>query len=294
MTTLQKKILYLAIYLTVVSNISIAASDSKLYGDIDNDGRVETVTWKKFASDEFGDYYQLFVIDDDGKLLWRGPRDKNDENPLIFSSLDIGISLPELLIDFDNDGYMELLSPMPQSDVSPTFYRKLRWRRGRFEPLPSTALMMSYNHKDRFVWRRRAGSFGSWVSNLTPYRDDLAKAEVTQYSGGVDVKMGIALIRFNRIGAVVLKWIKPLSYPYESTKNRASYAIDKSIGVVFGLDPYGDGFLSIRKKPNSTEIGRLYNGDRVEILGRSGKWYKIRDSRTGKIGWSYGKWIRIE
>lgn len=61
-------------------------------------------------------------------------------------------------------------------------------------------------------------------------------------------------------------------------------------GVVSGLDPNGDGFLSIRTKPKGAEIGRLYNGNKVKILKKSGKWYKIKTS-SGKTGWSHGNWI---
>lgn len=66
------------------------------------------------------------------------------------------------------------------------------------------------------------------------------------------------------------------------------------IGIVYGLDPYGDGFLSIRRQPKSTEIGRLYNSSKVEILGKRGKWYKVKDLSTGVVGWSHGKWISIQ
>ncbi len=68
----------------------------------------------------------------------------------------------------------------------------------------------------------------------------------------------------------------------------------KKIGIVYGLDPNDDGFLSIRRKPNSKEIGRLYNENRVEILGKRGEWYKIRTLNSGLVGWSYNKWIIVQ
>lgn len=76
-------------------------------------------------------------------------------------------------------------------------------------------------------------------------------------------------------------------------ENKSVSAQYKSIGIVFGLDPYGDGFLSIRAKPNSTKIGKLYNGDKVEILDKKGKWFKIRAIKSGIVGWSYSDWIRL-
>lgn len=71
-----------------------------------------------------------------------------------------------------------------------------------------------------------------------------------------------------------------------------STLLSSELGTIYGLDPNGDGFLSIRKKPKSTEIGRLYNGDKVKILDRSGKWYKIKDIRSNRVGWSHSNWIK--
>lgn len=265
-------------------------TDGKLQADIDNDGKDETVAWKKFASVDLGDYYQLLVIDNDGSLLWKGPKEKDDENPLVFSSLDFGVSMPQLLTDFDQDGYIELIAPEPQSDVSPTYYRKLRWKGSYFEPLLSNALILSSQNPNQFVWKKSSRSYGTWVSSLAPYSDVLAKAYITHYSAGEHVETGVALIRFNHSGATLYRWIKPMP---STQKHKKPSTRHKTMGLVHGLDPYGDGFLSIRKKPNATEIGRLYNGDRIEILGKKGKWYKIRDTRSGRVGWSHSNWISI-
>ncbi|MDD2450849.1 MAG: SH3 domain-containing protein [Sulfurovum sp.] len=253
----------------------------RLEGDIDKDGKTETIAWKKFLTADRGDYYQLLVFDDDGSLLWKGPEEEDEGNPYIYSSLDIGISLPELLMDIDNDGYTELLAPELQSDVSPVYYRKLRWRGSYFEPLLSNALMLTVEESNRFVWKRTSKPYGTWVSKLTPYGDGLVKADVTVYQKDQSVGSGVALLQFDREGANVYRWIEPLP-------------AHKVIGTVYGLDPYGDGFLSIRKYPNATEIGRLYNGDKVEILDRSGKWFKIRAMESGIVGWSHSNWIRTD
>jgi hypothetical protein len=264
--------------------------DGKFHADIDSDGKVETIGWKKFASTDLGDYYQLLVIDDEGSLLWEGPKEKDDGNPLIFFSLDFGVSMPELLIDFDNDGFIELLAPVPQSDVSPTYYRKLRWRGTYFEPLFSNALMLSALRSDQFVWRTTSQSYGTWVSKLAHQGSGLVKANVVEYTKNGSFQVGQALIRFDREGAKVERWLQPISHNTKKTKHKKAV---KVIGVVYGLDPNGDGFLSIRKKPGSAEIGRLYNGNRVKVLDRSGKWYKIKDLKSGRVGWSHSNWIKI-
>ncbi len=269
--------------------------DGKLQGDIDQDGKMEMVTWAKFASVDLGDYYQLLLLDDDGSLLWKGPREKDEGNPYIFSSLGIGVSLPQMLADIDDDGYVELLAPELQSDVRPIYYRKLRWRGTYFEPLLSNALMRSSPGSNRFVWQSTSKSHGTWISKLAPYGDDLTKANVMEYNKDGSVKTGVALIKFDRQGAVVYRWIEPIPSNADiNTHSEVLPAAHKTMGLVHGLDPQGDGFLSIRKKPRSTEIGRLYNGNKVEILGRSGKWYKIKDVKSGRVGWSHSHWITTD
>ncbi len=51
-----------------------------------------------------------------------------------------------------------------------------------------------------------------------------------------------------------------------------------ALGVITGLDPNGDGFLSVRSGPgvNYAEIDRLYNGDQVQLCdGDGGNWSGI-------------------
>ena len=66
------------------------------------------------------------------------------------------------------------------------------------------------------------------------------------------------------------------------------------IGIVHGLDPYGDGFLSLRSKPKGREIAHLYNGTKVKILDKRGPWYKVIKISTGQRGWTHGKWILVQ
>jgi len=270
--------------------------DGELQGDLDRDGRVERIVWRKVASTDLGDYYQLLLLDDQGSLIWKGPAKADYENPLLFYSLDFGESLPQLLVDFDLDGYMELLAPAAQSDVSPTYYRKLRWIEGHFEVLPQSALMLASPGSKHFVWKRGENSYGTWVSRMAPYRDGLAKADVTEYHGGEHAGTGVALIRFEHGGAVVSRWIEAMrSADGSGAAGSENLPVQSSAvtGLVHGLDPHGDGFLAIRSRPNGAMIGKLYNGERVEILDMRGGWYKIKESGSGRIGWSYGKWITV-
>lgn len=59
-----------------------------------------------------------------------------------------------------------------------------------------------------------------------------------------------------------------------------------------GLDPHGDNYLSMRTGPGGEyrEIDRIYNnGTRVEVLGQSGKWRKVR--HRGNTGWSHAGYL---
>ena len=183
-------------------------TDKKFQIDIDKDGKSETVLWKKFSTTELGDFYQLFVLDDDGSLLWKGPEKADDTDPLVFYALDTGVSLPQVLVDFDLDGNIELLAPMAQSDVSPTYYRKLRWRGDHFEPLLQSALMFDIDSKNRFVWKQAMGVGGTWVSKLSRTKGGEILAEITQMRdyGGVD--MGEVSIVFDTKGAMVKRVLR--------------------------------------------------------------------------------------
>jgi len=205
----MKNLLKLFLSFGIFFFLSESLSAEELFADIDSDGKNESVHWKSFGSDEQGEYYQLIVIDHDGNILWEGPKEKSSNNPYVFASLHYGISLPELLHDVDGDGYVELLAPEPQSDVSPTYYRQLRWKGNSFEKLSSRPLMMEDNN---FVWKNGEQIYGIWVSKFDVVtQDGLVKAHITQYNSDGVYKSGIAWLRFTPKGANVEQWIKPLS-----------------------------------------------------------------------------------
>jgi hypothetical protein len=84
-------------------------------------------------------------------------------------------------------------------------------------------------------------------------------------------------------------------------------------GVVFDLDPHGDGFLAVKAGPGLTflRIDKLYNGEQVYLCARAGDWYGIvyakeaqpchvdrpwvlSEPYTGpcRYGWAHGRWIK--
>jgi hypothetical protein len=56
-------------------------------------------------------------------------------------------------------------------------------------------------------------------------------------------------------------------------------------GIVRGLDPAGDGFLSVRLGPSKTyaETDRLYEGDVVFICSLHGDWYAVVYPADGRV-----------
>jgi hypothetical protein len=90
----------------------------------------------------------------------------------------------------------------------------------------------------------------------------------------------------------------------------------QSNGVIVGLDPNGDGFLSVRSGPGGRpyrEIDRVYNGQQVMVCGEQGSWYPVvytskqslecnvsspwavRQAYTGpcRYGWVHRRYVRI-
>jgi hypothetical protein len=101
---------------------------------------------------------------------------------------------------------------------------------------------------------------------------------------GMSKKITLAALAVLTVAAIGLSFSDPAS---------AEYCED----TVHGLSHYynlatGSGFLAVRSPPssNSRMLAQLFNGDRVEILGRQGSWYRVF---TGSVdGWSYRRWLR--
>jgi len=210
----MKKV-YIMIFTLLLSTVYLYSENNfegELAADIDHDGKLEMVQWNKFATTEAGNYYQLRVIGDNGEIIWEGPRDKNGENPFVPAVLDFGISIPELLADYDLDGNMELLMPELQSDISPTIYRRLRWNGNGFVLLRPAFLMATNKNMESFTWEKSPKTNGIWVSLFNgdgvQRSSGNIEVDIMMYDGGTNAKQAKALIKFDRTGAYVVKWIK--------------------------------------------------------------------------------------
>jgi hypothetical protein len=65
-----------------------------------------------------------------------------------------------------------------------------------------------------------------------------------------------------------------------------------TVAEITGLDPNGDGFLSVRSGPGGrpySEIDRVYNRDQVWICDRGhSPWYAVVYDRTGRLNCGVG------
>lgn len=70
-------------------------------------------------------------------------------------------------------------------------------------------------------------------------------------------------------------------------------------GTVHGLSAHynpatGAGFLAVRAgpRPAATQVGELFNGDKVEVFQRRGRWYKIATAELPLVeGWVNARWL---
>ena len=189
-----------------------------IFADLDRDGKPEQISWAKFATTEDeGDFYQVRVLDDDGSLIWEGPKTRDTENPFSFGAWHFGISIPEVAADIDGDGAVELVTPAPMSDVSPTCYRVLRWTGGRFVEAQSGCLLESPPGSGRFPWQKRDQWQGTWISSFKEVKPGgLLQVEVFEYREGSQPKVGEALVKGAPGGFQVTKWTKPVSSASEA------------------------------------------------------------------------------
>jgi len=210
---------------------SFLSANTKLTADIDNDRRSETLTWKPFSSSVGATFFQLQLSDDDGTVLWRGPKTKNPDSLYFVGETDMGISLPELFTDIDGDGFAELLIPELQSDVSPTTYHRLRWIKNEFHTLPTRALIMKNTYKPSTLeWRAVPNDDYHifWASNFHKSHTNpkYVSVDITGYwPDSEEPANGTAELYLTQKGATIVKWIKPLNpNPFTPSSQQISLA----------------------------------------------------------------------
>jgi len=185
-----------------------------LKSDLNGDGVPEQISRRRLgADDQLGTFYQILVKDARGKLLWSSPEVLDADHALAFGEWHFGISLPQFAGDIDQDGAMELIVPAPQSDVSPTFFRVLRWTGQSFVPRQSKALTGKARKGAAFRWTDQpsledfwvekwigASAEGGWVVKLVSLAGD---------DEGEHVLTAVAVLVTRGDGFELARWIDP-------------------------------------------------------------------------------------
>jgi len=185
--------------------------------DLDGDTIEEEIQVKVFSSSEdMGWFGQIVVLDYNGSVIWEGPKDEDMGNPLVFCSTHGGVSLPEVIGDIDYDGYIEIVSPAPISDVSAPFFRVLRYEGKGFFVLRESVLVEVPEESEFFPWSDYDDSsgMGTWVSEFQDlYEDGTCLVYIVSISDD-DFRGGRAIVVNDLEGFHILEWIDPLKSLY--------------------------------------------------------------------------------
>ncbi len=225
----MKRLIFYAVLLFAFLNAECFSELKEIYADLNGDGIKEKITWQKFASTELGDYYQIVVSNAGGNIIWRGPKTTDESNPFFIASLDTGVSIPELVADIDSDGSLEMLIPAPASDVSPLWYKRLKWKNGKFEAMKSAILQYDPYAKDmplKWVYKY-PGSYSFWAMDFKRKKGKI-KTSITKIYPDGSSDYGEAYIHFVKGGAVIDLWIKPLK-GHKKSKSKISYIAKLSL-----------------------------------------------------------------
>lgn len=182
-----------------------------LAADLNGDGAMEQISRRKLGSDtQLGTFYQIVVKNSQGAILWKSPEVLDVDHPLAFGEWDFGISLPQLAGDVDHDGQVELLVPAPQSDVSPTTFRMLKWTGAAFEPHQSKSLVGKGRQGAAFRWTDSPSTSAYWVEKWIGASAEggwVVKLVTLPESGEMMTAIGVLSAKGD--GFELVRWIEP-------------------------------------------------------------------------------------
>jgi len=178
--------------------------------DLNGDGVPEQISRRKLGSDnQLGTFYQIVVKNSQAAILWKSPEVLDASHPLAFGEWDFGISLPQLAGDVDRDGQVELLVPAPQSDVSPTTFRMLKWTGAAFEPHQAKSLVGKGQKGAVFRWTDSPSTSAYWVEKWIGTSAEggwVVKLVMLPNSG--NVVTALAVLTAKDDGFELVRWIE--------------------------------------------------------------------------------------
>ncbi|MBN8420170.1 MAG: hypothetical protein J0L73_14735 [Verrucomicrobia bacterium] len=178
--------------------------------DLNGDGVMEQISRRKLGSDtQQGIFYQIVVKNSQAAMLWKSPEVLDASHPLAFGEWDFGVSLPQFAADVDHDGQVELLVPAPQSDVSPTTFRMLKWTGTAFEPHQAKSLVGKGQKGAVFRWTDAPSSSAYWVEKWIGTSAEgswVVKLVMLPNSGSVVTALAVLAVKDD--GFELVRWIE--------------------------------------------------------------------------------------
>ncbi len=143
--------------------------------------------------------------------MWNGPKDRNINNRAVFGDWDVGISMPQALVDIDGDCKVELLAPVASSALSPQYFKILKWDDSMMAAQKDRILMRSKSSSKRYLWVESYKGNGlntGWIMNMYPadYVNEV-KADFVYMGRYGNATFKKALLKFDSKGGVGEKFI---------------------------------------------------------------------------------------
>jgi hypothetical protein len=180
--------------------------------DLTQDGKPETVEVKAVKVGEAGYTGQLFVKNQSGNVIWRGPlfepgRDSIVDDALYLGSFPMGEGRVSLVQDLEGDGRVDLLMAVPQSDLRVRMWRIFTWDGKGFAFSAKGCLLELKPGSGQFSFVESSPEYGNWVDAIRVEGKDLL-AEILMLKPG-DLSGGKAKMKINEEGLRLLSWLEP-------------------------------------------------------------------------------------
>jgi len=186
-------------------------SKVKIFSNLDRDKDIEAVITKPYKKSKYNNFYRLLVIDDNNKILYQSPKVKDIDDSFSLGEYDCGISMPEVVVDIDKNRRSDILIPLPQCDISPTYYKSFELNQynssAKVKYLNSLVLV----GKEYFKWRepKNIGNI-TWVMEFKrALTKDIVVAKIFSVKNN-NYYSGLATLKLIKGGAKLLNYMLPM------------------------------------------------------------------------------------
>jgi len=182
--------------------------------DLNKDGKDEKIVLKAYGVDpeNYTWFGQLIVYNSSGQKIWAGPKSQDmfSPDPLVFGCWDYGYSLPEVAGDIDGDGTVEMVAPLPISDVRYTPFKLFKWTGKEFSCIYENKTLCEYPAgSGKYPWGNREGYEGRWISEFMSFnKDGTCNVKIVDFSAESSGGVGEAVVAPHKGGFHISSWIK--------------------------------------------------------------------------------------